>query len=612
MRLSFATKLRLALLWPAVAALAVVALLLAWILPRRFERAAAGELLETTELVAPLVSQQIERRDAALAAGDAASRAEPLVASARLQPSESLQTWVHGLAGSSELRVTLIRADGVVLADSTRRDLAEVLAMDNHRERPEVQQALASGRGTAVRRSDTTHVAYAYAARTVGMPRHGVVVVRLAAPIRSLALLERQLGRGALLALLAALLAAGIVSWWVRRQLFRPLRALVAGADRFTGGDLAHRVSLPEEAELSAVGAALNRLAEHAEAQVSAAGRERDQLASILASMAEGVLVTDADGRALLANPAFTRLFATRAGVEGKLPIEVAREPALQQLVAATLASRTPGAADLVLERGERRHVALLAAPLGRGEGGGRGVVLVARDVTPFVRLTEVRRDFVANVSHELKTPLAAIRGMAETLRDGALGDAETADRFVGRILEQCARLQALLEDLLTLSRLESPLGAKEPEPVDLDALASQAVEVITPAAVERDVVVETSTIAETLPGDADALERLLLNLLDNAVKYNRPGGTVYLAIRRDGDQVVIEVRDTGIGIPAEHLPRIFERFYRVDRARSRGEGGTGLGLAIVKHVAQLHGGRVEVESEPGKGSTFRVLLPAA
>jgi len=226
-----------------------------------------------------------------------------------------------------------------------------------------------------------------------------------------------------------------------------------------------------------------------------------------------------------------------------------------------------------------------------------------------------VRRDFVANVSHELKTPLAAIRGMAETLRDGALGDTETAHRFVGRILEQCARLQALLEDLLTLSRLESPLGAKDPEPVDLGGLARLASEVIGPAAAERGVVLEVTTArAEetTIPGDADALERLLLNLLDNAVKYNRPGGTVWLDIRRDAEHAVVEVRDTGIGIPAEHRPRIFERFYRVDRARSREGGGTGLGLAIVKHVAQLHGGRVEVESEPGKGSTFRVLLPAA
>ena len=590
MRLSFASKLRLALLWPALAALLVTGLLLAWILPRRFERAAAAELLETTALVAPLAAQQL------------AQAAPPL------QPSQELQAWVRGIAGSTQLRLTLIRGDGVVLADSSRPSAAAVLRMDNHRGRPEVTQALARGSGTAVRRSDTTGLAYAYAARSVDLPRVGRVVVRLAAPIRSLAVLEAQVGRGATLALLAALLVTAVLSWWVSRRLFRPLADLVAGAERFAGGELGYRVAVPEESELAALGGALNRLAEHAEAQLGAAERERDQLRSILASMAEGVLVTDAEGRALLANPAFARLFGIRGGVAGKLPIELAREPALQQLVAETLRTRAAGAAELVMERGEKRHVALLASPLGRSSG----VVVVARDVSPFIRLTEMRRDFVANVSHELKTPLAAIRGMAETLRDGALGDLETADRFLARMLDQCGRLQALVDDLLTLSRLESPAGTQDPQPVDLRELADVASEVVAPTAAERDVTVEVVAGEERLPGDADALERLLVNLLDNAVKYNRPGGTVHLEVRRAGDEIVVEVRDTGIGIAPEHLPRIFERFYRVDRARSRGEGGTGLGLAIVKHVAQLHGGRVEVESELGKGSTFRVILPAA
>ena len=409
------------------------------------------------------------------------------------------------------------------------------------------------------------------------------------------------------ISLLVALVTALWASWWARRHLFGPLRALAAGADRFVTGELEHRVAVPGEPELAALAATLNRLAEHAMTLVAAAERERDQLRSILASMAEGVLVTDPSGRALLANPAFTRLFGTRTAVAGKLPIEIAREPALQQLVSATLANGIGGGADLVLERGERRYVALQAEPLGDG----RGVVVVARDVTPFVRLTEVRRDFVANVSHELKTPLAAIRGMAETLRDGALGDADASGRFVGRILDQCARLQALLEDLLTLSRLESPAGAQEPERVDVAELARQAVEVMAPAAAERQVTVHLATEPAMLDGDPDALERLLLNLLDNAVKYNRPGGNVELVVRRDPRHIVVEVRDSGIGIAPEHLPRVFERFYRVDRGRSRAEGGTGLGLAIVKHVAQLHGGSVEVTSEAGRGSTFKIVLPA-
>ncbi len=582
MRLSFAARLRLALLWPAFSALGLVALLLLWLLPRHFESIAASELLETSALLAPLAADQVEHHP------------------------EGLQAWVAGIAADSQVRVTLIDADGVVLADGGPGGEA-LRRLDNQAGRPEVTQALSTGSGTAVRRSAATGLVYAYAARAVSGPGERRLVVRLAAPIRTLPGLERELGQAALLAVLAAVAATALVSWWVARALVRPLTGLVASADRFAGGELAHRVALPEEGELAGLAAALNRLAEQAETQVSAAERERDQLRSILASMAEGVLVTDAQGRALLANPAFTRLFSTRTSVAGKLPIELAREPGLQQLVSATLASGAGGGADLVLERGERRHVALLSAPL----GGGRGVVVVARDVSPFVRLTEVRRDFVANVSHELKTPLAAIRGLAETLRDGALADPEAATRFLGRILEQCARLQALLEDLLTLSRLESPAGAMEPEPVALGDLARRAREVIAPAAAERGVTLEVEATELILPGDADALERLLLNLLDNAVKYNRPGGRVRLELRREGAEVIVEVRDSGIGISAEHLPRLFERFYRVDRARSRGEGGTGLGLAIVKHVAQLHGGRVEVESEPGVGSTFRVHLPA-
>jgi two-component system, OmpR family, phosphate regulon sensor histidine kinase PhoR len=239
--------------------------------------------------------------------------------------------------------------------------------------------------------------------------------------------------------------------------------------------------------------------------------------------------------------------------------------------------------------------------------------VVVARDTTELTRVADMRRDFVANVSHELKTPLAAIRGYAETLRDGALDEGPTARRFTERILWQCRRLQALLDDLLTLSRLEGVTPPPQREPVDLAALVRRTVELLAASAREKRVAVEV--VEEPLPpvpGDADALERLLTNLLDNALKYNRPDGQVTVRLRREGGQAVIEVSDTGIGIPQEALARIFERFYRVDKGRAREEGGTGLGLAIVKHVAQSHGGQVEVDSRIGRGSTFRVRLPFA
>ena len=251
-----------------------------------------------------------------------------------------------------------------------------------------------------------------------------------------------------------------------------------------------------------------------------------------------------------------------------------------------------------------------------------QGAVVVARDVTHSARIDEMRRDFVANVSHELKTPLSAIRGLAETLRDGALEDSTAAARFTERILAQCRRLQELLDDLLALSRLEAADREVEPEPVDLPAVARRAVETVQEAASARGVEMILRGSDQRLPrvlGERESLERLLLNLLDNAVKYNRPGGRVEVAlgvVRDDGrDEAVLEVSDTGIGIAQDDLPRIFERFYRVDKGRARDgrdQGGTGLGLAIVKHIAHSYGGRVEVESEPEVGTTFRVRLPLA
>jgi two-component system phosphate regulon sensor histidine kinase PhoR len=242
--------------------------------------------------------------------------------------------------------------------------------------------------------------------------------------------------------------------------------------------------------------------------------------------------------------------------------------------------------------------------------------VVVARDTTELARLMEMRRDFVANVSHELKTPLSAIRGYAETLRDGALAEPATAARFTERILRQCRRLQALLDDLLTLSRLESLERTPPHEPVDLAAIVHRAVDLMSSAAGEKQVALSLAEPGGPRPplppvlGDAEGLERLVVNLLDNAVKYNRPGGEVAVRLAEEDGRALLEVADTGIGIPQEALLRIFERFYRVDKGRAREEGGTGLGLAIVKHVVQAHGGEIEVASRMGKGSTFRVHLP--
>jgi two-component system phosphate regulon sensor histidine kinase PhoR len=523
-------------------------------------------------------------------------------------PPAALQDFVTGLAGRSALRLTVIAGDGTVLADSARA-AGEVADMENHAQRPEVRGALTAGVGTAVRRSDTTGVDYAYAAQAQTLTRGRVVVVRLALPLQRLHVLPGQLAGTLALAAVAALAVMATVSWWLHRRLFVPLSDMVAGADALARGAFDHRLPVPAEQELATLAAAINRLAAAVQDQVAAAGAERDHLRAILASMSEGVLVAGDDGRALYANLALRRLLGLAGEVEGRSPVELVRQPPLAELVAATLREGRPQSGELQVPGAERRTLALTTAPL---RGGGRGAVLVVRDVTPFLRLAETRRDFVANVSHELKSPLAAIRGYAETLRDGALAEPPTARRFIERILEQCARLQALLADLLTLSRLESVEAVLERAPVDLLALARRTADLAATAAAERGVAVAVAGEPTPVSGDAAALERLLFNLVDNAVKYNRRGGSVHVRVASAGGQAVVEVRDTGVGIPAEALPRVFERFYRVDQGRGREDGGTGLGLAIVKHVAQLHGGRVEVESEPGRGSLFRVVLPLA
>ena len=616
--------LRLAPFVPAVAAVAVLVAVLLPQLPPLLRDASGRQLLDTLRLV--------DRSLGPLVAGDPAL----------------LQRRASDLAAGTSLRITVIARDGRVLADSDRTG-AEVARMENHAAREEVAQALAGGGGTAVRRSGTTHREYVYAARAFPVRADGAsgsagarYVLRLAQPLDELAPDGRELLGAVAVALLAALLVATALAVAVDRRLLRPLARLIDRAAALAAGRPRGRLPVPEQEDLAELATAIGRMRDRAEAQVAALAGERDHLQGILASMSEGVLVVDGEGRGILANPAFERLFAVAPGqAVGRRPREVTRRPELAEVVAEALAGGEARREDVEVEAGggpagARRTLSLAGAALaGAGPAGepasGRraGAVVVARDTTELARLARVRSDFVANVSHELKTPLAAIRGFAETLRDGALDEPETARRFVDRTLDQCRRLQMLLDDLLVLSRLESPDAPREHRPVDLARLVERAVETVAPGARERQVAIEVEAAPGLPPvaGDADGLERLLLNLLDNAVKYNRPGGRVTVRLEggdadggaahggaaADGPgEVTLVVADTGIGIPAAARERIFERFYRVDSGRARDEGGTGLGLAIVKHVAQSHGGRVEVTGRPGGGSTFRVHLPAA
>ncbi len=532
---------------------------------------------------------------------------------------DQLEAVVRRLGTASGTRITLIAGDegasprGTVLADSD----SSPSAMENHGDRPEFLAALQGRVGHAVRYSDTLNEDMLYVAVPIVENGRVTSVVRAAIPLtRVNSALDSLYLSIAVSALVVAVVAA-LIGLLVSRGISRQMRGIKAGAERLAAGDFSHRLPRPRIEEFAAVTDSLNQMAAQLDDKLRTLTHERNERAAVLSSMVESVLAVDTDERLIAVNAAAARLLDTSAGAaEGKAIQEVVRNPDLQRVVAQTLAGQRPVEADIVMRVGaEDRNLQATGTLLhgGSEDDPAVGAVVVLNDVTRLKRLEAVRRDFVANVSHELKTPVTSIKGFAETLEDGALDDPEAARRFVRIIAGQADRLNAIIEDLLSLSTLEqSPEGLLlQAEEADLCDVISVALEVCGPKAEARGV-----TLTQECPGcllapvSPPLLEQAVVNLVDNAVKYSSAGGEVRVELKEARDEVVISVVDEGQGIAREHLPRLFERFYRVDRARSRDLGGTGLGLAIVKHIAQVHGGRVSVDSVLGRGSTFRIHLP--
>lgn len=387
------------------------------------------------------------------------------------------------------------------------------------------------------------------------------------------------------LAILATLGAVAFAAcWWHARR---------------ATADLARQLER-ERAEKAALAARQEQLAAEAQAQ----------RATLIHSMGEGVLILDHHGRIQMFNQAFARLFQVRDDALGRSVLEALRSHELDELVRRTRESGRVFGAELELRGPEPRSLQINAA--GLGPGSAQGMILVFHDLTRLRQLENLRKDFVANVSHELRTPLSLIKGCVETLLDGTGDDPKQARRFLQIIARHTDRLTCLIEDLLTLSRLESGTALLSPSPTDLRALGDRTAEDLAARAAERGTRLENEVPAGlTASADAERVLQVLFNLVDNAIKYGRPQGRVVIGGRAvDEEFVELWVRDDGPGLPREALGRVFERFYRVDRNRSREQGGTGLGLAIVKHIVQSHGGEVRVESEPGQGATFYFTLP--
>ncbi len=502
-------------------------------------------------------------------------------------------------------RVTLVATDGKVLADSE----ADPALMEPHHRRPEIAQALAAGEGVSVRRSDTVGRDLMYYAWRLPGPEGGVL--RISVPVAGLEEHYATLTRGLLLFAVAALLAAAGVCFVVVRRQTAPVVGLTRVAERIASGDLSVRSPVREPGEVGALAKSVNAMTDSLAARVAEERKSRAEIEALLAGMDEGVIATDLQQKILLFNKAAAGLLDFDAGgASGRLLWEVVREEAVIRAAREILASG--GRRSFQVGPVRNRHLDVSVYPWPAG-GPPEGVVIVAHDATESVRYQELRKEFVANVSHELRTPLTMIKGFVETLRDGAMADSIKGPEFLATIEKHVDQLTNLVSDLLELSRLESREGLPRRARVEVGSTLARVVEFMKPAAEKKRQALELS-VNGRLPGvagDPDYLERAISNLVDNAIKYTPEGGRIRVSARQDDSNVVIEVADTGIGIPPVDVPRVFERFYRVDKSRSREMGGTGLGLSIVKHVVQVHGGTVDVESVVGKGTTFRVRLPA-
>jgi two-component system phosphate regulon sensor histidine kinase PhoR len=510
------------------------------------------------------------------------------------------------LARASGTRVTIVRRDGTVLGESAVE--GERLAkVDNHRLRPEIQDALRGGIGVMRRRSHTTNQDLLYLAMPFGDPKAPSGVLRMALDLgaveREVSLLHRGAGVAAVLALFFALAASGGIALWVSRN----ARSLTTAARRMAEGELDAPVPEVGHDELSELGKTLAKLARGLSSTLDELRSERDWMGGILSRMREGVILLDSERCIKMVNPALREMLLLSEDVIGKPILEAIRHSDLKKLLDRVYVNGEAESREIEVTGLKPRRLLVRAAPLGREAA----VFAVVFDVTEMRRLESLRKDFVANVSHELRTPVTAIRSAAETIRDVAVNDTKALPEFVDIIARNAERLGNLVDDLLELSRIESREIRLVMESIDLSSMVSQVMALFHERASKRGQVLELE-IADELPSvraDRRALDHVLTNLIDNAVKYSGAQSVIRVTASVLSGRVRVAVEDTGPGISEEHLPRLFERFYRIDNGRSRDQGGTGLGLSIVRHLVEAMGSQVSVESTLGVGTRFSFSL---
>ena len=535
---------------------------------------------------------------------------------------------VDRLGKANNARVTFIDLEGIVWGD-TERDGQALLAMDNHLTRPEVQDAITKGSGIRDRYSDTTQTEFRYFAlpihRTVGteIAPNGegtlIGICRVALPMVAVNTAIDDLRRMALIASVAGLILAIVFSVFSTGAITKPIQKLTQMTQSLAAGNINSRVPVDSSNELGQLSQNFNLMADRIQVQIDEMSEEHRRSATILTNMGEGVLLVNGASEITYANPTAISMLELPDAYIGKALIEINRIPELQALLKKAEETETIAFAEIQLGNLREPEAEVTVVPVSAGQE----YVIVIHDVTKERQLERIRADFVANVSHELRTPLTTIRGYAETLLSGNSVRTKTGEQFIVKILNHSARLTRLVSDLLELSRLELGEVELKRSPRHLNTFHEPLLEVFEPLLEESGLVLKWE-IPEELPKvnvDHQLFMQIFVNLIDNAIKYTPDGGTITVSAaicpreetavsNTASDEIIMRVEDTGIGIPMESQPRVFERFYRVDEGRSREMGGTGLGLAIVKHIVLSHNGRIWLESTLGQGSIFYVAVP--
>ncbi|SJZ30751.1 two-component system histidine kinase PnpS [Selenihalanaerobacter shriftii] len=516
---------------------------------------------------------------------------------------------VDEYSNEAEARITIIGSEGKVLGDSEQ----DPLKMENHLQRHEVQQSIKTGVGKSTRYSETLKINMKYLALPVKHSGNIVGVVRLALPLTQVKEALADIFSRVINAGLIAIIISLILGLSLTKRITKPIERMTEVAGEMAQGHLDQRLMVTSDDELGRLSYVFNNMADKLKNKINEISDEKNKIEAVLSSMGDGVIAVDNIGKIILFNPSAENFFEVKEEeIIGKYSLEVTRSHKLDQVVMESLEKGEEVSEEIEILYPEERIIRVKATSIKDQDEQIQGVVVVLRDITELRHLEQVRTEFVGNVSHELRTPLTSIKGYVETLLANDNPDSAIYKRFLNVVKDEADRLEQLIIDLLDLSKIESGISGKGYEAINLNQVIEDVLTIVMPKVSDKELNLKIDVPAELamISGDESQIKRLYINLIDNAVKYTPNCGEVKVKVYEDDEKIWTEISDTGIGIPSEDLPRIFERFYRVDKARSRNLGGTGLGLSIVKHIIEQHNGMIDVESEVEKGTKFIFYFP--